>query len=116
MWKGPAFLWCPAHCLHYWLEECGGWGEMELPLSVSVCVCVCVCVRASMCICLSVSHGPVAAGQGQGREQRSDEAAWACRVGRLPRLTNFGPFLGQEWLTKTRTVLQYWRVTGGWGL
>lgn len=55
MWKGPAFLWCPAHCLHYWLEECGGWGEMELPLSVSVCVCVCACACAQAClsVCLS---------------------------------------------------------------
>lgn len=83
-------------------------------LTLSVRVCVCVCARMS--VCLSLSHGPVAAGQGQGQEQRFDEAAWACRVGHLPRLTNFGPFLGQEWLTKTRTVLQYWRVTGGWGL
>lgn len=33
-----------------------------------------------------------------------------------PHLTNFGPFLGREWLAKTRTVLQYWRVTGGWRL
>lgn len=83
-----------------------------------VCVCAHVCVYAS--VCLSVSLSLDLGQHGQGQEQWSDDVApeggapSSCL--HPPHLTNFGPFLGHKWLTKTRTVLQYWRVTGGWGL
>lgn len=70
--------------------------------------CVYGCMYVCMYLCLPLDLGQPRAGIGA-----------VLRVGvpsscvHPPHLTNFGPFLGHEWLTKTRTVLQYWRVTGG---
>lgn len=86
---------------------------------VSVCVCVCMCVYVCVSVCLSLIPGPRAA-KGRDRRsgqmkqrQRGDLPALICTLPTSPPLL---PLWGHEWLTKTRVVLQYWRVTGGSGL
>lgn len=75
----------------------------------------------SVCLtCLSVTSfsGPGAAmGKDRSRGWHQTRSFLALVAPPNP-LAHPGPFPGHEWLTfkGNRTVLQYWRIPGGWGL